>query len=275
MKRLLILMTLILTACSGGKAVAPLGHYDSHRSKQQAQTVANAPLSYTVRKGDTLYSISFRYGMDYRDLARVNGIGPPYTIYVGQKLKFKGAPAAQGKRVASSQPKSIPPPRSEPKTQAASQPKPPASQPKQASAKPAESSSKPIPPAPGGTATPAWRWPTQGPILSSFSNSSATRKGIKIAGKAGQDVVAAAAGRVVYSGNGLPRYGNLLIIKHNDVYLSAYAHNQSLLVKEGDSVRSGQKIATLGRTGTQRDQLHFEIRRNGQPVDPMRYLPKQ
>ena len=88
-------------------------------------------------------------------------------------------------------------------------------------------------------------------------------------------MIASAAGRVVYSGNGLPRYGNLLIIKHNDVYLSAYAHNQSLLVKEGDSVQSGQKIATLGRTGTQRDQLHFEIRRNGQPVDPMRYLPKQ
>lgn len=80
---------------------------------------------------------------------------------------------------------------------------------------------------------------------------------------------------MVYSGNGLPRYGNLLIIKHNDVYLSAYAHNQSLLVKEGDSVQSGQKVATLGRTGTQRDQLHFEIRRNGKPVDPMRYLPKQ
>lgn len=277
MKRLLILMTLILTACGGGKAVAPLGHYDSHAPQQQSRSPANAPFSYTVRKGDTLYSISFRYGMDYRDLARVNGIGPPYTIYVGQKLKFRGT-AAQRSRVAASQPKATtPPPKSVPKTQSAtaSQPKPAPSQSKPTAAKPAESSSKPIPPAPSGTATPAWRWPTQGPLLSSFSNSSATRKGIKIAGKAGQDVVASAAGRVVYSGNGLPRYGNLLIIKHNDVYLSAYAHNESLLVKEGDSVQSGQKIATLGRTGTQRDQLHFEIRRNGQPVDPMRYLPKQ
>ncbi|MDT8310784.1 MAG: peptidoglycan DD-metalloendopeptidase family protein [Methylophaga sp.] len=277
MKRLLILITLMLTACSGGKAVAPLGHYDS-RAPQQGRTTApaNAPLSYTVRKGDTLYSISFRYGMDYRELAQVNGIGPPYTIYVGQKLKFRGT-TAQRSRVAVSQPKAATPaPKSVPKTQpsTASQPKPAYSQ-KTRAAKPAESSSKPSPPAPSGTATLAWRWPTQGPLLSSFSNSSATRKGIKIAGKAGQDVVASAAGRVVYSGNGLPRYGNLLIIKHNDVYLSAYAHNQSLLVKEGDSVQSGQKIATLGRTGTQRDQLHFEIRRNGQPVDPMRYLPKQ
>lgn len=275
MKRLLILMTLFLTACSGGKAIAPLGQYDNRPSKQQTRTPANAPLSYTVRKGDTLYSISFRYGMDYRELAKVNGIGPPYTIYVGQKLKFKGAPPAQRTRVAASQPKTAPQ-KSQPKTQSntASQPKPAASQPKTVT-KPPESSSKPIPPAPSGTATPAWRWPTKGPLLSSFSNAEAGRKGIKIAGKAGQDVIASAAGRVVYSGNGLPRYGNLLIIKHNDVYLSAYAHNQSLLVKEGDSVQSGQKIATLGRTGTQRDQLHFEIRRNGQPVDPMRYLPKQ
>ncbi len=276
MIRLLILMTLFLTACGGGKAIAPLGHYDSRAPQQtRAKAPADAPLSYTVRRGDTLYSISFRYGMDYRDLARVNGIGPPYTIYVGQKLKFKGAPPAQRTRVAASQPKTAPQ-KSQPKTQSntASQPKPAPSQPKTVT-KPPESSSKPIPPAPSGTATPAWRWPTKGPLLSSFSNAEAGRKGIKIAGKAGQDVIASAAGRVVYSGNGLPRYGNLLIIKHNDVYLSAYAHNQSLLVKEGDSVQSGQKIATLGRTGTQRDQLHFEIRRNGQPVDPMRYLPKQ
>ncbi len=278
MKRLLILMTLMLTACSGGKAVAPLGHYgDSRTQPQQARASANAPFSYVVRKGDTLYSISFRYGMDYRDLARANGIGPPYTIYIGQKLKLKGTTTTQRSPVVASQPKATAPaPKSLPKTQTATAP-PPKSVPKTSApdAKPAESSSKPIPPAPSGTATPAWRWPTKGPLLSSFSDAAASRKGIKIAGKAGQDVIASAAGRVVYSGNGLPRYGNLLIIKHNDVYLSAYAHNQSLLVKEGDNVASGQKIATLGRTGTQRDQLHFEIRRNGKPVDPMRYLPKQ
>ncbi len=276
MKQLLILMTLMLTACSGGKAIAPLGgHYGDSRTQQQARSAANAPFSYIVRKGDTLYSISFRYGMDYRDLARANDIGPPYTIYVGQKLKLRGITTTQRSRVAASQPKTTVP-KSVPKTQTATA-SPPRSASKTSSpaAKPAETSSQSIPSTPSGTANPAWRWPTKGPLLSSFSEAAATRKGIKIAGKAGQDVIASAAGRVVYSGNGLPRYGNLLIIKHNDVYLSAYAYNQTLLVKEGDNVQSGQKIATLGRTGTQRDQLHFEIRRNGKPVDPLRYLPKQ
>ena len=270
MKRLLILTTLFLTACGGGKAVAPLGHYDRHSPQKQTRS-QTPPQTYTVKKGDTLYSISFGYGMDYRDVAKINGIGPPYTIYIGQKLRFRGAPAAPVRQqVAKSQPKTAPT-TSAPKTQA-SQPKT-TSQPAKATPKP--SSPPPSSPAPTGTSTPAWQWPTKGPLLSSFSNAEATRKGIKIAGRAGQDVVAAASGRVVYSGNGLSRYGNLLIIKHNDVYLSAYAHNNSLLVKEGDNVRAGQKIATLGRTGTQRDQLHFEIRRNGQPVDPLRYLPKQ
>ena len=111
--------------------------------------------------------------------------------------------------------------------------------------------------------------------MSTYSDSSPGRKGINIAGKAGQAIIAAASGKVVYSGNGLPRYGNLLIIKHNDVYLSAYAHSEKLLVKEGEVVTAGQKIALMGRTGTQRDQLHFEIRRNGKPVDPIRFLPKR
>jgi lipoprotein NlpD len=112
-------------------------------------------------------------------------------------------------------------------------------------------------------------------VVSTFSESAAGRKGINIIGKPGQPILAAADGKVVYSGDGLPRYGNLLIIKHNDVYLSAYAHNDTLLVKEGDTVKSGQRIATLGRSGTQVEQLHFEIRRNGKPVDPIRFLPKQ
>ena len=195
MKRLLILMALMLTACSGGKAIAPLDHYGS-KPTQQTRSAANAPLSYTVRKGDTLYSISFRYGIDYRNLARANGIGPPYTIYVGQKLKFKGASMAQRPQFATSQSKTATT-KSLPKTQTRS-----TSQPKQTATKPKKSNNKTSTPAPGGTTTPTWGWPTKGPLLSSFSNTSATRKGIKIAGKAGQDVVASAAGRVVYSGNG-------------------------------------------------------------------------
>ncbi|AFJ02526.1 Lipoprotein NlpD [Methylophaga frappieri] len=281
MKRYLYLLFLALTACGGGKAVAPVGQYESRSSQRTPTAPLDAPLSYSVKRGDTLYSISFRYGMDWRELARVNGIRSPYTIYVGQKLKFRGAPPAQrtasvSKPVASSVPSNKPSVAS-PKPVQKTPPSPATTVAPKPAVKP-EPATQPRPsssPMPTGSGNPSWRWPTAGPLLSSFSNTSATRKGIKIAGKAGQDVVAAANGRVVYSGDGLPRYGNLLIVKHNDVYLSAYAHNQTLLVKEGDSVQAGQKIATLGRTGTQRDQLHFEIRRNGQPVDPMRYLPKQ
>jgi len=243
MKFILILFMLILTACGGSQAVAPVGAY-------RAQSQQVAPSVYQVRKGDTLYSVSWRFGMDFKQVAKINGIRSPYTIYVGQKLRFK------------------------PSRQVAS---------KKQTSMPATTKRQATKPATRQTSTPAvsanqrltWRWPVQGPIISTYSKSAAGRKGIDIAGKSGDVIAAAAAGKVVYSGSGLPRYGNLIIIKHNEAYLSAYAHNKNLLVKEGQWVKSGQKIALLGRTGTQRDQLHFEIRRNGKPVDPMRFLPKR
>ncbi|MGY8868558.1 MAG: peptidoglycan DD-metalloendopeptidase family protein, partial [Methylophagaceae bacterium] len=166
----------------------------------------------------------------------------PYTIFVGQKLQFK------------------------PYRQIASK-----SKKKGAKKSSRQTTSSKVSP----NQRLSWRWPMQGKVISTYSKSATGRKGIDIAGKSGQKVGAAATGKVVYSGNGLPRYGNLIIIKHNDSYLSAYAHNKNLLVKEGQHVKAGQKIALLGRTGTQRDQLHFEIRRNGKPVDPMRFLPKR
>jgi lipoprotein NlpD len=255
---LLLLLITTLTACGGGgRAVAPVGSYDYSSNKRKITT---PPSVYTVQRGDTLYSISWRYGMDYKEVARINGIRSPYTIYVGQKLRFKstGYTRSKSSTRATSQPV---------------QPKPAASASKP---KTVTTTSKKAPtPTFTGNQNLQWRWPTQGKIVSSYSNSSPGRKGIDIAGRSGQSVIAAASGKVVYSGSGLPRYGNLLIIKHNDVYLSAYAHNEQLLVKEGQIVKAGQKIATLGRTGTQRDQLHFEIRRNGKPVDPMRFLPKR
>jgi lipoprotein NlpD len=238
-KAVVILLMLTLTACGGSLAVAPIGSYKSKPSSQKP------PAVYTVKKGDTLYSIGWRYGMDYKTLASINGIRAPYTIHIGQKLKFKST-----------------------RTPA----KPSTSTTTTAKAKTtvkqdnyAYSSNKNL----------TWHWPTEGKVISTFSTSAAGRKGIDIAGRSGQQVIAAASGKVVYSGNGLPRYGNLLIIKHNDSYLSAYAHNKQLLVQEGQAVKGGQKIALLGRTGTQRDQLHFEIRRNGKPVDPLRFLPKR
>jgi lipoprotein NlpD len=237
MRIVLILLFLALTACGGGQAVAPVGIYSKQYSKSTKSTTP--PKVYTVKKGDTLYSVSWRYGQDYKTLAKANGIKSPYTIYIGQKLRFKPTKATSRTTTKKSTSKST-----------------------NSKASTSNQSLK-------------WRWPTNGNVISTYSKSAAGRKGIDISGKSGQQVISAASGKVVYSGNGLPRYGNLLIIKHNDVYLSAYAHNKSLLVKEGQWVKSGQKIATLGKSGTQRYQLHFEIRRNGKPVDPMRFLPKK
>jgi lipoprotein NlpD len=246
MRFILILFVLMLTACGGGsQAVAPVGAYKS-KSQQGAP-----PAVYKVRRGDTLFSVSWRFGMDFKHVASINGIRSPYTIYIGQKLRFK----PDGK-VASKTKKTSKTARAKTKKKATKTTS------RQSSTVPANQRL-------------SWRWPIKGKVISTYSKSAAGRKGIDIAGKSGQKVAAAASGKVVYSGNGLPRYGNLIIIKHNDAYLSAYAHNKNLLVKEGQQVKVGQKIALLGRTGTQRDQLHFEIRRHGKPVDPMRFLPKR
>lgn len=267
-----LLLILGLTACGGGgRAVAPVGAY-GHDSDHRK--ISKPPTYYTVRKGDTLYSISWRYGMDYKDVARINGIRSPYTIYVGQKIRFKSTSRSTATRSSSNQTVKTSPVKPAPSAKPA-----PAPAPKSTTTAKAKPKPKPTPATAQDTFVGnqhlQWRWPTAGRVVSTYSNSGTGRKGIDIAGKAGQPIIAAASGKVVYSGNSLPRYGNLLIIKHNDVYLSAYAHSDKLLVKEGDVVHGGQKIALLGRTGTQRDQLHFEIRRNGKPVDPMRFLPKR
>ncbi|MBE9532830.1 MAG: peptidoglycan DD-metalloendopeptidase family protein [Proteobacteria bacterium] len=248
MQIFLLFLILILTACGGSHTVAPVGtqgyKYSTSKASQTKHKTSKAPKSYKVKKGDTLYSISWRYGMDYKTLAKINNIRSPYNIYIGQKLKFKSYTKTSQKTSSSSKKKSTPT--------------------KKTTKKVSASTNKRL----------AWRWPTKGKVVSTYSKSATGRKGIDIAGKSGQQIIAAASGKVVYSGNGLPRYGNLLIIKHNDVYLSAYAHNKALLVKEGQQVKAGQRIALLGRTGTQKNKLHFEIRRNGKPVDPLRFLPK-
>ncbi|EMR13912.1 Lipoprotein NlpD [Methylophaga lonarensis MPL] len=268
-----VLLLSILTACSSS-TMAPVGHQGSAAQQVRGPAPQTPPNYYTVVRGDTLYSISFRYGMDYRDVARMNGIRPPYTIYVGQRIYFRPGAAPSSPSVQTARPAQAP-------TQ--TQQQRPAQQPAQTQQQQQQAAVRPAP-APQ-TSAPAsstattqnltWRWPTQGTVISTFSETAQGKKGISIAGRAGQPVLAAADGKVVYSGAGMPRYGNLLIIKHNDVYLSAYAHNDTMMVAEGATVRAGQQIATLGRTGTQRDQLHFEIRRNGKPVDPLRFLPKQ
>ncbi|WP_435583632.1 peptidoglycan DD-metalloendopeptidase family protein [Microbulbifer variabilis] len=217
---------------------------------------------HTVSRGDTLYSIAWRYGQDFRKLAAINGIKPPYNIYPGQRLHLNGkvprqvassSPVARKKTVAKPAPtqKAIPAKNTKSLTKSSTRQKPQSKR----------------------TGTIHWRWPVRGQVISKFRSGDPLRKGVDIAGEKGESVSAAADGTVIYAGSALRGYGKLLIVKHSDVYLSAYAHNHRLLVKEGSKVKAGQRIAELGSSGTNRDKLHFEIRKNGQPVDPLAYLP--
>ncbi|MFO1244359.1 MAG: peptidoglycan DD-metalloendopeptidase family protein [Ramlibacter sp.] len=225
---------------------------------------AGKPGYYTVKPGDTLIRIGLENGQNWRDLVRWNGLENPNVLEVGQVLRVvppvtvaaapesgvvvrpvtSGAASAAG---------------ATPTLAAASAPRAAASAPAAVAAPASEDEL-------------AWAWPTSGgAVLAGYDE--VKNKGIDIGGKAGEPVLASADGRVVYAGAGLRGYGNLIILKHNNTYLSAYAHNQTLLVKEDQSVRKGQKIAEMGNTDADRVKLHFEIRRQGKPVDPAKYLP--
>jgi len=212
-------IALVLTACSS-------------TPPQRAGT-------YTVKRGDTLYSIAQRHGVDFRELARLNAIGRDYTIYPGQVLRLSSA----------------------------------ARSPTPARA-PTASSARPLPPRRPAVPAIAWKWPVEGgtTILTARPNGG---HGLTIAGKLGQEVRAASGGRVVYLGSGLLGYGQLLIIKHSDAYLSAYGHTQTVSVKEGDAVMIGQSIATMGNGPQGAAMLYFEIRVNGTPSNPLEFLPKR
>ena len=223
---------------------------------------------YRVNSGDTLYAIAFTQGLDYRQLARWNGLRAPYTIFPGQNLRLTvppdSAPAEQ--RVASKKPQA-PKPRTSMKRPEES---PPSSGKPAASATPGESRTA----APEQRLDPAaWQWPVGGRVLRGFVPNEPARKGLDIAGREGEPVKAAASGTVVYSGNWLIGYGELIIIKHSERLLSAYGHNRKRLVAEGDRIRAGQEIAELGRNDRNEPVLHFEIRVQGRPVNPLEYLP--
>ncbi|NVK42765.1 MAG: peptidoglycan DD-metalloendopeptidase family protein [Oceanospirillaceae bacterium] len=256
---LLLLAALGLSACSGG--YAPV----SERS------INSRPLpesgTYTVRSGDTLYSIAWRYNLDYRDLARLNRIDSRYLIYPGQTLRLK--PASKSVTKSSSPSATVARKAPAERSSVVTKPATTAASAKTAGTRTPDEASKTVAPA----QKLEWRWPAKGALLSSFSGSGA--RGIDISGKAGDPVLAAGPGRVVYAGDGLRGYGNLVIINHNQEFLSAYAHNSRVFVKENDMVKSGEKIAEIGSSGAAREMLHFEIRRDGQPVDPLQYLPKR
>lgn len=239
---------LLLAAC-GSSTVVREGGY---RPGQRVST-PKPGASVLVRRGDTVYRLATSNGISPLDLAMWNGIAPPYTIYPGQRLRLY--PPAGGARqpprpVAADGPPSRPPVR------------------------PTRTPPKPTPPPPATSAV-AWRWPADGQVVNRFVAGEPTRQGIDIAGNAGQPVRAAGAGVVVYSGSGLVGYGELIIVKHDEQWLSAYGHNRERLVREGQQVGAGQQIAVMGRSGTARDMLHFEIRYHGKPVDPLHYLPRR
>jgi len=238
---------------------------------------AGKPGYYTVKQGDTLIRIGLETGQNWKDIVRWNNLENPNVVEVGQVLRV--APPGTDMSAASTRPVTVakidtkPLDNSRPVAAAPAVTTPPPA------AAPAPSPST-GPAGPGAASTSAtrqgdddvnWTWPAAGTVLTSFDDTRS--KGLAIAGKVGDPVMAAADGRVVYAGSGLRGYGNLVIVKHNATYLTAYAHNQTLLVKEDQAVRRGQKIAEMGSTDADRVQLHFEIRKQGKPIDPARLLP--
>lgn len=272
------LLTVVLFQACSGAGVAPVTNRGdvkepaattTQRSAKPKIKPAKKPVAqnkagyHIVNEGDTLYSIAWRYNFDYKKVASWNEIKAPYTIFPGQVIRLKPVlkkkgeslkkPAVTAKKDTAK--KSIP------------KPKPVAKK----KAKPVAKKSKPNVALPKGPVK--WNWPTTGKIAR--TNSPTSKKGLDILGRARQPIKAAATGEVVYSGGGLLGYGKLIIIKHNETYLSAYAYNSKLLVKEGDRVKAGQVISEMGQDHTGRTVLHFEIRQNGKPTNPAKYLPRK
>ncbi len=251
------LTTAVLAGCSSTVVREPGGR--GAGSAAVAVSQARPGATVVVQRGDTLYRIATDNRITPRDLAAWNGIPAPYTIYPGQRLRLY--PQTGSRAVAGS-----------PAARPASPPRGGTAQ-----ARPATPPATRVPapataPVHSGI---AWRWPADGDLIGRFVAGDPTKQGIDIAGPAGAPVRAAGDGVVVYSGSGLVGYGELIIIKHSDQWLSAYGHNRNRLVNEGAVVKAGQQIAELGRSGAPREMLHFEIRHNGKPVDPLGYLPRR
>lgn len=267
-----LILSVLLAGCAstppGGVKVVDRTHGNPGGTAAAApQRPATTTGQYTVQRSDTLYSIAFRFGWDWRALAARNNIPAPYTIKVGQVIRFDGgrtptivkAPATTSGN-GGKPPLVAVPTNTVPIIARPAQP-PVATTP---ATTPVQSVSR--------SAT-GWAWPTSGALIGKFSSNGSLNKGIDIGGELGQPVLAASDGSVVYAGSGLRGYGELVIIKHSDTYVSAYGHNRKLLVREGQQVKVGQTIAEMGSTGTDRVKLHFEIRRQGKPVDPLQFLP--
>ena len=301
-------LLLVLAGCASNSP-APL---DERGTAGKPPVAVASKDMYLVKKGDTLYSIALDHGLDYKDLVAWNAIENPNRILIGQALRIRppgsaaagdvvvvrpigtgaaveqrpltggtaaAAGAAGGDPVLKREPKAGKEAYSEQAlARAQAQPKP--AEPVVAVAAVTKAEARPEAPGEaksGDTAAGSeeipWIWPASGKLIGTFSEGG--NKGIDINGKAGDAVLAAGSGKVVYSGTGLRGYGKLVIVKHNNTYLTAYAHNQNVLVKEGQSVSKGQKIAEMGNTDADQVKLHFEIRRQGKPIDPLKQLPQR
>lgn len=213
------------------------GARHAHSSMMNTASIEPIPENgiHRVLPGESFYALAWRYGLDYRDLANRNGLKRPYNIMVGEQIYLRG----QSPRLAKQD---------------------------DSSTRLSKAEREP------NAVVSEWRWPAQGKVIGGFG---VVNKGINIAGRLGEPIYASALGKVVYCGNGLRSYGNLIIIKHNNTFLTAYAHARNVFVKAGDWVKTGQIIAEMGDTGTNRVMLHFEIRRDGQPQNPLEYLVKK
>jgi lipoprotein NlpD len=242
-----------MTGCAGKSGYATVATIDYSESKKLSNAEKSAKF-HRVKRGETLYSIAWNYGKSFKSVAAWNRIKSPYTIYPGQKILLQSPNKTPAKKKHKSN--------------------------KNKKIKKKKAASKKAPIIRRSTDTRnvgkvLWRWPASGKLVGRFSSNGRFNKGIDIAGKLGEPVYAAAKGKVVFAGSGLRGYGKLVIIHHSDKYLSAYAHNKKLLVKENQIIKAGQKIAEIGSTGTNKPKLHFEIRKDGKPVDPLRYLPRR
>ena len=276
---LALLSAMVLSGCANKNRPAPVEDRSPNAARAPAKMVASAdnagkPGFYSVKSGDTLIRIGMDNGQSWRDIARWNNIENPNLIETGQVLRVT-PPEETGvvvRPVSSTNVVTSPAP-----ANTASAPAPASNT---ASVRPPASAANPpnastptnnLANSDSAEDTVSFQWPTRGNVLAGFDE--VKNKGIDIAGKAGDPVLAAADGKVVYAGSGLRGYGNLVILKHNNTYLTAYAHNQSLLVKEDQAIKRGQKIAEMGNSDADQVKLHFEIRRQGKPVDPAKYLP--
>lgn len=305
---LIVFSSLLVVACASRPPAPVVNRSPSSTSSQPKSTSKPRPVvidknakTHTVQKGDTLYSLGLKYGYDYKEIAKANNISAPYNIAIGQRLVLpKRADVATNQSgvvitpvetkpveapTQTTTPSKVIPVLSEPKvfrepysveamTRKAPKPKPVVvEKPKPVVTPPPEKPKKTQPNQTGNKPqTSAWQWPAKGNVVGQFKV--AGNKGIDIAGKKGQSVRASANGKVIYKGSDLRGYGNLVIVKHSKTYLSVYAHNSRILVKEGQFVSAGEKIAEMGDSDTNGVKLHFEIRHKGKSVDPMRYLPQ-